>query len=37
MAEKKPRKSQSSASDLKRALPMLAGLLALLALWLGWS
>ena len=37
MAEKKPRKSQSSASDLKRALPMLAALFALLALWLGWS
>ena len=37
MAEKKPRKSQPSTSDLKRALPMLAALLALLALWLGWG
>jgi phosphomannomutase/phosphoglucomutase len=37
MAEKKPRKSQSSASDLRRALPMLAVLFALLALWLGWG
>ncbi|HET6782269.1 MAG TPA: phosphomannomutase/phosphoglucomutase, partial [Pseudoxanthomonas sp.] len=37
MAENKPRKSQSSASDLKRALPMLAALFALLALWLGWG
>lgn len=37
MAENKPRKSQSSASDLRRALPMLAALLALLALWLGWG
>lgn len=37
MAENKPRKSQSSTSDLKRALPMLAALFALLALWLGWG
>ncbi|MDR6842045.1 phosphomannomutase/phosphoglucomutase [Pseudoxanthomonas sacheonensis] len=37
MAENKPRKSQSSTSDLRRALPMLAALLALLALWLGWG
>lgn len=37
MAEKKPRKSQSSTADLKRALPMLAALFALFALWLGWG
>lgn len=37
MAENKPRKSQSPTSDLRRALPMLAALLALLALWLGWG
>lgn len=37
MAENKPRKSQTSTSDLKRALPMLAALFALLALWLGWG
>jgi phosphomannomutase / phosphoglucomutase len=37
MAEKKPRKSQSSTSDLRRALPMLAALFALLSLWLGWG
>ncbi|MET0581815.1 MAG: phosphomannomutase/phosphoglucomutase, partial [Pseudoxanthomonas sp.] len=37
MAEKKPRKSQSPNSDLRRALPMLAALFALLALWLGWG
>ncbi len=37
MAENKPRKSQSPTSDLRRALPMLAALFALLALWLGWG
>jgi phosphomannomutase/phosphoglucomutase len=37
MAENKPRKSQSSTADLKRALPMLAALFALLAVWLGWG
>ncbi|MGH8060539.1 MAG: phosphomannomutase/phosphoglucomutase [Pseudoxanthomonas sp.] len=37
MAENKSGKSQSPASDLRRALPMLAVLFALLALWLGWS
>lgn len=37
MAENKPRKSRSPTSDLRRALPMLAALFALLALWLGWS
>ncbi|MEO8366338.1 MAG: phosphomannomutase/phosphoglucomutase [Pseudoxanthomonas sp.] len=37
MAENKPGRSQSSASDLRRALPMLAVLFALLAIWLGWS
>ena len=37
MAENKSGKSQSPASDLRRALPMLAVLFALLAIWLGWS
>ncbi|KAF1716468.1 phosphomannomutase [Pseudoxanthomonas yeongjuensis] len=37
MAENKSGKSHSPASDLRRALPMLAALFALLALWLGWS
>ena len=37
MAEKKSGKSHSPASDLRRALPMLAVLFALLAIWLGWS
>ena len=37
MAENKPRKSQSPTSDLRRALPMLAVLFALLAVWLGWG
>ncbi|MGH8026974.1 MAG: phosphomannomutase/phosphoglucomutase [Pseudoxanthomonas sp.] len=37
MAENKPRKPQLPTSDLRRALPMLAALFALLALWLGWS
>ncbi len=37
MAENKSGKSQSPASDLRRALPMLAALFALLAIWLGWG
>ena len=37
MAENKSGKSQSPASDLRRALPMLAVLFALLAIWLGWG
>ena len=37
MAEKKSGKSHTPASDLRRALPMLAVLFALLAIWLGWS
>ena len=37
MAENKSGRSQSPASDLRRALPMLAVLFALLAIWLGWS
>ncbi|MET0755079.1 MAG: phosphomannomutase/phosphoglucomutase [Pseudoxanthomonas sp.] len=37
MAENKQRKSQSPTSDLRRALPMLAALFALIALWLGWG
>ena len=37
MAENKSGKSHPPASDLRRALPMLAALFVLLALWLGWS
>ena len=37
MAENKSGKSHSPASDLRRALPMLAVLFALLAIWLGWN
>lgn len=37
MAENKSGKSQSPASDLRRALPLLATLFALLAIWLGWG
>ena len=37
MAENKSGGSHSPATELRRALPMLAVLFALLALWLGWS
>ena len=37
MVEHKSGQSQAPASDLRRALPMLAALFALLALWLGWG
>ena len=37
MADNNSGKPQPPASDLRRALPMLAALFALLAIWLGWS
>ncbi|HEY5972981.1 MAG TPA: phosphomannomutase/phosphoglucomutase [Pseudoxanthomonas sp.] len=37
MAEKKPSKSHLPAADLRRVLPLLAILCALLAVWLGWN
>ena len=37
MADNKSSKSQLPPADLRRALPLLAVLFALLALWLGWS
>ncbi len=37
MPEKKPVKSPMPATDLRRVLPLLALLFALLAAWLGWS
>jgi len=37
MADKKPGKAQLPATDLRRVLPMLAILFALLAAWLGWG
>ena len=37
MADKKPGKAQLPATDLRRVLPMLAILFALLAAWLAWG
>ena len=37
MADRKSSNSQLPLADLRRALPLLAALFALLALWLGWS
>ena len=37
MAEKKPSESRVSLAELRRVLPLVAGLLVLLAVWLGWS
>ena len=37
MAEKKPSASLQLPAELRRVLPLLAVLFALLAVWLGWS